>query len=455
MNITRRKLFAGASSLAFAGMLYNLNNSALANQRAIHGFGSLKKDPNKILDLPEGFSYRVISNLGDQMDDGYFVPDHADGMGCIALDDHKVALIRNHEIRVRSQDDAMVELQRPLLDVSYDCTDEGTPHPGGTTTIIYDLNSGKKVKEYYSLIGTLANCAGGVTPWGSWLSCEEDVTIAGDQAQKDHGWIFEVPATQEKLTKPIPLKAMGRFNHEAAAIDARTGIVYLTEDRPNSLFYRFIPNEYGQLEKGGKLQALAIMEQEGPLDTRNWQDVSFEPQSWRNVHWIDLTNIDSPNDDLRIRGYKDGAAIFARGEGVHWGDNELYFCCTSGGQKKLGQVMRYQPSEFEATAKEKDTPGKLQLFFESEEADAMNYGDNIVVTPFDHLLICEDQYTDTVNNYIRGLTPDGQTYPFAKLILQTETAGCCFSPVGETMFVNVYQPTMTLAITGPWKNFKI
>ena len=117
--------------------------------------------------------------------------------------------------------------------------------------------------------------------------------------------------------------------------------------------------------------------------------------------------------------------------------------------------MRYQPSEFEATAKEKDTPGKLQLFFESEEADAMNYGDNIVVTPFDHLLICEDQYTDTVNNYIRGLTPDGQTYPFAKLILQTETAGCCFSPVGETMFVNVYQPTMTLAITGPWKNFKI
>lgn len=455
MKISRRKLFAGASSLAFAGLVYNLNSKALADHKTIHGFGPLQTDPNKILDLPEGFNYKVISRLNDKMDDGYLVPDRADGMGCIPLDNNIVALIRNHEINLKNQDDDAAKMLKPLLDAAYDHTDDAIPHAGGTTTIIYDLSSGKRVKEFYSLMGTLQNCAGGVTPWGSWLSCEENVTKAGDNSQVDHGWIFEIPATLEKLKKPTPLKDMGRFKHEAAAIDPRTGIVYLTEDRPNSLFYRFIPNEYGQLHKGGKLQALAIMGQEDPLDTRNWQAKTFKPQSWRDVRWIDLTDIDSPNDDLRIRGYNDGAAIFARGEGVHWGDNELYFCCTSGGEKNLGQVMRYQPSTFEGKLEENDAPGKLQLFFESDDANTMNYGDNIVVTPFDHLLICEDQYTDIVNNYIRGLTPDGRPYPFAKLVVQTEPAGCCFSPDGKTMFVNVYQPTMTLAVTGPWDSFKV
>ena len=455
MKITRRKLFAGASSLAFAGLLCNINGKAIAQENTIHGFGALKKDPYEILDLPEGFSYRVISRLGDKMDDGYLVPDRADGMGCIALDDNKVALIRNHEINLKNQDDDAAKILKPLLNVAYDNTDEDIPHAGGTTTIIYDLSNGERVKEFYSLMGTLQNCAGGVTPWGSWLSCEENVTKAGNTSQLDHGWIFEVPATLEKLKKSTPLKDMGRFKHEAAAVDPKTGIVYLTEDRPNSLFYRFMPREYGQLEKGGKLQALAIMGQEKSLDTRNWQDVAFAPQSWRDVRWIDLTDIESPNDDLRIRGRKDGAAIFARGEGVHWGDNELYFCCTSGGQKNLGQVMRYKPSPFEGTPEEKNDPGKLQLFFESQDEDTMNYGDNIVVTPFDHLLICEDQYTEIVNNYIRGLTPGGQPYPFAKLVMQTEPAGCCFSPDGQTLFVNVYQPTMTLAITGPWDSFRV
>lgn len=455
MKITRRKLFVGASSLAFAGMIYNLNGESFAQEQKIYGYGPLKKDPHKILDLPEGFSYRVISSLGDKMDDGFLVPDRADGMGCIALDDDRVALIRNHEINLKNQDDDAAKMLNPLLKDAYDHTDENIPHAGGTTTIIYNLNTGKRTKEFYSLIGTLQNCAGGITPWGSWLSCEENVTKAGENAQLDHGWVFEVPATQEKLTKPFPLKAMGRFNHEAAAVDPKTGIVYLTEDRPNSLFYRFIPNEYGKLHMGGKLQALAIREQDKALDTRNWRSVSFEPQSWLDIEWIDLTDIDSPKDDLRVRGYRDGAAIFARGEGIYWGDNELYFCCTSGGKKRLGQVMRYQPSKYEGKEDEKEMPAKLQLFFESQHKDQMNYGDNIVVTPFDHLLVCEDQYTNTFNNYIRGLTPDGQPYPFAKLQVQTETAGCCFSPDGTTMFVNVYQPTMTLAITGPWDSFRV
>ena len=143
--------------------------------------------------------------------------------------------------------------------------------------------------------------------------------------------------------KPFPLKAMGRFNHEAAAVDPRTGIVYLTEDRGDSLFYRFIPKVSGQLHKGGQLQALVIKNKPS-YDTRNWETPAMKHQEWHDTEWINLTNPESPEDDLRLRGYKEGAALFARGEGVHWGDQELYFRCTNGGEKQLGQVMRYSPS---------------------------------------------------------------------------------------------------------------
>lgn len=154
------------------------------------------------------------------------------------------------------------------------------------------------------------------------------------------------------------------------------------------------------------------------------------------------------------RGYASGAAVFARGEGIHWGDNELYFCCTNGGAKQLGQVMRYQPSAAEGQAGEKSAPGRIQLFAESTSAAMYNYGDNLTVTPFGHLLVCEDQYTQVVNNQLRGITPDGRIYSFARLQAQTELAGACFSPDGSTLFVNIYSPAKTLAITGDWEKIK-
>lgn len=452
MPITRRNFVTGASGLAFLGLIKNFSNAAQAE--IVDAYGPLQKDPGGILDLPKGFSYKIISQLGDQMDDGYPVPDRADGMGCIPLDGSKVALIRNHEIGMRSRDRKLSTLQKPLADLAYDVTENGEPLPGGTTTIIYDTTTNKRLEEYQSLIGTLTNCAGGVTPWGSWLSCEEDVTKVGKDVSLDHGWIFEVPADKKSMTKPTPLKDMGRFNHEAAAVDPETGIVYLTEDRPNSLFYRFLPNVYGELHKGGKLQALAFVDENKGRDSRNWQEPQMTVGRWYNVRWIDLTETDSPKDDLRVRGHNDGAVVFARGEGIHWGDGELYFCCTSGGRANLGQIMRYQPSPNEGSSDEMQKTGRLQLFFEAEDAKEYNYGDNLVVAPNGHLLVCEDQYTKIVDNHIRGITPDGKTYAFARLVLQTETAGACFSPEGSTLFVNVYRPTKTLAITGPWDQFK-
>jgi secreted PhoX family phosphatase len=177
-------------------------------------------------------------------------------------------------------------------------------------------------------------------------------------------------------------------------------------------------------------------------DTRNWEAASFEPQSWQAVRWIDLDNVEAPDDDLRKRGAAAGATLFARGEGMWMGEGELYFACTSGGAAKLGQVFRLRPQP--------SGEDRLQLFFESTDIAQFNYGDNLTVAPNGHLIVCEDAYSDTVANRLIGLTPAGAPYPLALLRAQTEWAGACFSPDGKWLFVNAYKPTRTLAITGPW-----
>lgn len=453
MKLNRRKFVAGASALAFTGLLNNCANTKSPNL-SIRGYGSLIPNSNAILELPEGFNYKVISKIGDVMDDGIPVPDKADGMGCFALDDSKVVLVRNHEAWLENHGPGQRGKQDMLAPYAYDKNDDGIVIPGGTTNIVYDLEKGERVQEFYSLVGTSTNCAGGITPWGSWLTCEETVDRAGEGVQKDHGWVFEVPSDATGLIEPVPLKDMGRFNHEAAAVDPRTGIVYLTEDRPNGLFYRFIPNVYGELEKGGKLQALGFEEHNNGFDSRNWESNLLAQGSWQDAVWIDLEDTDSPNDDLRIRGYQSGAVIFARGEGINWGDGELYFCCSTGGAEKVGQVMRYVPSKDEGTDAEKNNPGKLQLFFESSDIASFGLGDNIVVAPNGHLIVCEDHYDSTIN-HIRGITPAGAVYDLARVNVDSETAGACFSPDGGTLFVNIQNPTTTLAITGPWDNLSI
>jgi secreted PhoX family phosphatase len=365
-----------------------------------------------------------------------------------------MALVRNHELTPKHGDGGPFRPAAPAGVQTFDRGANGQPLPGGTTTIIYDYRAGRVESQYLSLVGTIRNCAGGTTPWGSWMTCEEDVSRAGSNGLKrDHGWVFEVPAARPGITNPVPLTAMGRFNHEAAVVDPRTGIVYLTEDRNDSLFYRFLPATRGELSRGGRLQALAFRDRALGADSRNWSGVTFPLQSWRDVDWIDMAGVESPDDDLRKRGHAQGAVLFARGEGIWFGDGELYFCCTNGGAAKLSQIMRYRPSRFEGQSSERSAPGRLQLFVESTSTAMLNFGDNIVVAPTGHLIVCEDQYGAIVNNHLRGVTPRGSVYAFARLHEQTELAGACFSPDGATMFVNVYDPARTLAITGPWTAF--
>ena len=432
--IADRRKFLRATGSAFAALAANgCARGGLVTTNSIAGYGPLVPDSRGLIDLPAGFTYRVLSSLGDAMSDGGTVPDHADGMGCFDLGGGKWALVRNHEL-VPNQDSG------GATGLAYDTVARSlVPLPGGTTTLVLDARTLAVERQFRSLSGTIRNCAGGITPWGSWLTCEEDVSKPSARINEEHGWVFEVPARATGPVDPVPLKAMGRFNHEAACVDPATGVVYETEDRNDSLLYRFLPNQRGNLAAGGRLQALAI---DGVPDARNWDAVNFAPQSWHAVRWIDLDNVESPDDDLRQRGAAAGATLFARGEGVWMGEGELYFTCTSGGAAKLGQIFRLRPQQV--------APDRLQLFFESTDVAQFNFGDNLTVARNGHLIVCEDAYSETVANRLIGLTPAGVPYPLALLHEQTEWAGACFSPDGRVLFVNVYSPAKTLAITGPW-----
>jgi len=303
------------------------------------------------------------------------------------------------------------------------------------------------------LAGSMRNCSGGLTPWGTWITCEETVTVADESFEQDHGYNFEVPATTKiGLVDPIPLKAMGRFNHEAIAVDPATGIVYQTEDRPDGLIYRYLPNIPNKLASGGRLQALAIKGYPS-MDTRNWTETGQRiPAGNRyDVTWIDLQNVDSPEDDLRYHGFDAGAARFARGEGMVYGNGEIYFACTNGGRKKFGQVFRYRPGKYEGDrARESDTPGQLELFVESHDKEIMKSCDNLCIAPWGDVILCED---DGDHSAIVGITPEGRMYRIAHIELNSEFAGSCFSPDGSTLFVNAQrQPGQTIAITGPWNH---
>lgn len=435
-----RRQFLSATGSAFAALLASgcmtRGQTLASSAQAFSDYGPLVPDPEGMLDLPEGFSYRLLSSLGDAMSDGGTVPDKADGMGCLNLGNGEIVLIRNHELI--PTDDAGGDIAKGFG------THNGKIVPGGTTNIVLDARTLEVKRQFRTLGGTIRNCSGGVTPWGSWLTCEEAPTGPGQRYGEglavNHGWTFEIPATATGLVEPAPLRAMGRFNHEAACVDPATGFVYQTEDRNDGVLYRFLPATPGKLADGGRLQAMVI---EGLSDTRNWDSAAMPLRKSYNVSWVDLDNVEAPEDDLRTRAAAKGAALIARGEGIHMGRDDLFFCSTSGGAKKLGQIFRFVPGRGKG-------PDQVELFFESESKDQFDYGDNLCVAPNGHLIVCEDQYTEVVDNHLRGITPEGKAYDFGRLRMQTELAGGCFSPDGKWFFVNAYAPTRTVAITGPW-----
>jgi uncharacterized protein len=468
MFASRRTVLASAAGLAFMGLsrLAQGQPSAGGYRSEVPGYGPLVPDPAGVFDLPEGFSYAVVSHAGDPMSDGFVTPWKMDGMGCFAAGGDRVALVRNHELKPTDYEMTPYGPGRTLAprmpaDRVYDRTADGVPMGGGNTTVVYDLRTRKAVSSHISLAGTSTNCAGGITPWGSWLSCEETVQRKDTVVGKDHGWVFEVRADSKGPVDPTPITGMGRFKHEAVAIDPRTGIAYLTEDEFDGLglFYRFLPNDRRNPHAGGRLQALAF-EDGADADPRNWTGRYMDVGQWRGVRWIDLDGVDNPNNDLRHRGHAKGAAWFARGEGIFFGDGELFFTCTSGGPNKYGQIFRYRPSGAEGQPDEARSPGRLQLFVEPADREVMEMCDNIALSPWGHLFVCEDKAGGV--NFLKAVTPKGQVYTVGRNAQtsggdvgdNSELAGACFSPDGTTLFVNIYRPGTTLAITGPWSRFQ-
>jgi len=463
-TLTRRQFLRTCGVVTVGFVAYQKAFSAGVDAMAAaasqaEGYGPLVEDPRGLIDLPQGFICRIVSRAGEEMDDGLLVPGRPDAMAAFPGPNGTTLIVCNHEC-VRMSDGPFgrnnTRLGRIPADKLYDMGAGMTPNPGGTTTIVWDTRVNIRARQFMSLAGTLINCAGGPTPWGSWISCEETALTAGYHEEekihclKDHGWCFEVPASHEVgLADPVPLTGMGRFMHEAVGVDPRTGIVYLTEDRDDGLIYRFIPRQPGNLGAGGRLQALVLLS--GVRDASNWPTLkeTVAIGERMNVRWIDLQDTDSPKDDLRHRGHAAGACRFARGEGMWVGDGEVFWVCTSGGRSQIGQIFRYVPSAAEGSEREKAAPGRLELFIEPNDARRMVNPDNITISPWGDVIACED--TGGSDCRLVGITRAGTLYTLAHSRRHGEFAGAVFSPDASTLFVNMLEQGLTLAITGPWK----
>ena len=425
------------------------------------GYGPLKPDPAGVLDLPQGFSYRLLSHAGAIMDDGLAVPGKHDGMAAYLGPAGSTILMRNHEIAAlhtkahspfgeRYERLPNADMAR-LYDPGRSVLGNAMPCRGGVTRVVFDTRRQRIIEQHLALGGTEYNCAGGMTPRRTWISCEEMVRGPehGPPWTKRHGYCFEVPVDGEGQCIPMPIVPMGRFRHEAVAVDPTTGIVYLTEDREDSCLYRYLPNDSNRLLEGGVLQALC-MDGCGSADTRDWDStMPLRRGVPAAVHWIDVEDVDSSDDSLRYQAFKNGAARFARAEGCWMGRDEVWFACTTGGRTRHGQLMRYLPSRFEGTPGEKAHPGRLELFLQPDDPSIIENADNITMAPWGDLIVCED---GKAPEYLLGMTPGGGVYRLARNAgSSAEFAGACFSPDGSTLFVNLQTPGTTVAITGPWQ----
>lgn len=458
-TLDRRSFLRRGATAAVGGLLLGGPMQALAARGALADTGwkdaSSKKDRNQagrnggygplreqapqsggpaLLAVPDGFAYWAFGRTGEPMSDGAPTPDRHDGMAAFTAshDSDVVRLMRNHERGYAAAE----PLAGTVGAMTYD--PQGA---GAVTSLLWNTRSKRLEDSFIALNGTSVNCAGGPTPWGTWLTCEETVNSTRDGFTREHGYVFEVPL--EGSDDPTPLREMGRFRHEAVAIDPSTGIVYETEDSGDtSGFYRFLPWRAGDLTGGGRLQMLKVR-QEDNYSTITGQRVG-KPLA---VEWVGIEDPDpaiTTSESVFDQGFARGAATFARLEGCWFADGSVFINATSGGDQRLGQVWEYRPRG--------NSGGQLILLYESTSAADLDAPDNITVSPRGGLVLCEDGDDD---QYLRGLDLDGRIFDLARNEIDgfedKELAGACYGgPGGDWLFFNIQTPGVTFALTGPW-----
>ena len=420
------------------------------------------------LALPAGFSYHTFGAFGSAMTDGFITPPIHDGMAAFASGSGTIRIVRNHELGEGNDIPAGTVIGP--RQTAYD-----KRAPGGTTTLVVEETTGELLESYISLNGTDTNCAGMPTPWGTWLTCEETVAGVRSGRRRPHGYVFEVDPEATGPVKTMPYTAMGRFLHEAGAVDPDTGVVYQTEDEGPDGFYRFIPAEPGNLTAGGQLQMLRVMGQPG-YNTIVGQTVNeVLPANWVTINEPDPPHAEQFASAVFRQGRRKGGAKFLGGEGCTYRDGGVVFGSSDGGDAGLGQIWQYTPT---TNIGDPDETGELVLLFESPGRDVLDGPDNLTTSPGGAIVICEDG--NLRSNFVRALLPNGSLISIAENLVgvqkhyieasgklwdptvpddgasagdgigHSEFAGPTFSPDGQWLFVNIQVPGITCAITGPW-----